>query len=302
MNRKWLGSLAALCLLACSCAKDNTTGEDLTLKFKGSISNLQATTNTGGNAATAWSNVDEIGIFMVDHNTTNVTEQHGNRQYRYDGTAFSPAAGHEMYYPVSDTKVDFLAYYPYTNSVSLDAALPIDVSKQDKLADIDVLWAKSNNSSAGFSKTVGVAVPLVFDHKLAKIVIATVAGDGLDTQDLSWKDMSVEIEGMDTKTSLDLATGQLGQSSVPAVIVPFVRVKGSVYDAIVLPAEFTSAGDISFTFTIGADTYVWKSGVNEKFEAGKQYNYSITISKTAVILDNITIQDWTTVSRTGVAN
>lgn len=302
MNRRWLGSLAAFCLLACSCAKDSTTEEDLTLKFKGKIANLQATTNTGGGLSTTWSNLDDIGIFMVDHNTTNITEQHENRQYSYDGTAFSPVAGHEIYYPVSDTKVDFLAYYPYTNDASLESAFPIDVSKQHNLAAIDVLWAKSNNSNAGFSKTTGLDVPLVFDHKLAKLVIGTVAGEGLDSEDLSWKKMAVQIAGMYTKNNLDLTTGQLGQSSAPAVIVPFVQQEGRKYEAIILPADFTSAGAVSFNFTIGTDTYVWKSGANESFEAGKQYNYSITINKTEVTLDKITIQDWTTVSRTGIAN
>jgi hypothetical protein len=114
--------------------------------------------------------------------------------------------------------------------------------------------------------------------------------------------MGVKIKGMQTMSSIDLSTGTLGAASGPADITPFVKASGSTYEAIVLPATYATAGAVRFTFEIGNDTYAWASQANEQFEPGKEYTYTITVHKTGVVLGNVTIKDWDTVSRTGTAD
>ncbi|WP_437920267.1 fimbrillin family protein [Sphingobacterium sp. LRF_L2] len=302
MKTQFLTTLVTGSLLLAACAKNDTPdAEHEVISFSGQISQLKATSNPSG-ASTVWSSGDQIGIFMVNQGTATISENSDNRQYNFNGTVFAPATGHEIYYPVSDSKVDFVAYYPFVATASLSTVLPIDVSQQNDLSKIDFLWSKATNGTTGFSKTTGTQVPFVFDHTLSKVVIKPTAGTGLDASNADWLAMDVKIKGMNTLSSIDLSTGTLGAASVPADINPFVKATGSTYEAIVLPTTYAAAGAVQFTFEVGSDTYVWSSQANEQFEPGKEYTYTITVSKTGVVLGNVTIEDWGTVSRTGTAD
>ncbi|MGF7025671.1 MULTISPECIES: fimbrillin family protein [Sphingobacterium] len=302
MKTQLLTAFSAAVLLLGACAKNDTPDvEHEVINFSGQISQLKATSNPSG-ASTVWASGDQIGIFMVNHGTTTISENSSNRQYNFNGTVFAPATGQGIYYPVSDSKVDFVAYYPFVPTASLSTVQPIDVSSQNDLSKIDFLWSKATNGVNGFNKSSGTQVPLVFDHKLSKVVIKPTAGTGLDASNADWSAMGVKIKGMQTMSSIDLSTGTLGAASGPADISPFVKASGSTYEAIVLPATYATAGAVRFTFEIGNDTYAWASQANEQFEPGKEYTYTITVHKTGVVLGNVTIKDWDTVSRTGTAD
>ncbi|MCI0922472.1 fimbrillin family protein [Sphingobacterium rhinopitheci] len=298
--RKQLLAISSIALLMlASCAKDNLNSEaQLPISFDTKVKKASITTG----ASTTWSVGDKIGIFMIDNGTTTVSEGSNNREYvTANGTTFSPTSGQALYYPVSDSKVDFISYYPYNSSITALGNYAVDVSSQSNLAAIDLLWVKSNNAGTGFNKTAGSNVPLNFDHKLSKLVILTNAGSGLDNNSLNWKNMAISIQGLNTKADFDLATGVLNNSNTKMNVSPFTTVGGTKYESIVLPATFAQAGDLKITFTIGTDTYVWTAQAGEQFEAGKEYTYSINIAKTAVVLDNVNIVDWVTVSRAGEA-
>lgn len=301
MKVKFLQVLAISTLLMNSCAKDSVEAEstNTAIQFDGKINNLKATTSTG--PSTSWVNGDQIGIFMVNTGTNTIAENSSNRVFIYGTTSFAALAGQDIFYPVNDTKVDFISYYPYSSTASLASTLPINVGDQSNLAKIDYLYAKSNNGNLGFNKTMLSSVPLNFEHKLAKIVIVPVAGQGFLPHDIIGSQMQVKIKGMNTVSSLNLSTGLLGASNTQSDITPFVSAPGIRYDAIVLPSTFATAGTLSFTFQVGNNTYVWTNPANETFEAGKEYTYSITLQKTGLILGTVSVKDWVNVYRSGTA-
>lgn len=288
-------------LMMSSCSKDQSQRDklaDQSITFNAGLKKA-----TSQNAlTTSWATNDQIGIFMVDHGTNTISQGASNRLYSNTATGFKATAGQEIYYPVSDSKVDFIAYYPYSAAIGSLGNYPIDISSQTNLAGIDLLWAKADNTGAGYNKTSSTNVPLTFDHKLAKLVILTKPAAGMDNTTTDWKGMAISIQGMNTKADFALANGAMTNPNSKANITPYTATQGAQYEAIVLPATFTNAGDLKITFQIGADVFTWSSQAGESFQAGKQYTYTIDITKTGVNFGGMTINDWTEVTRTGVAN
>ncbi|MCA5004765.1 fimbrillin family protein [Sphingobacterium bovistauri] len=303
MKTQLLTILAVSTITLSSCYKNESPEPELqAINFNGKINNLQATINTG-TPNTTWANNDEIGLFMVNRGTSGVTEGYSNRRFTYTAGQFAAVSGQEMYYPVSDSKVDFIAYYPFFPGGDINLPLMINVSNQSNPSSLDLLYAKSTNSGTGFNKTAGVNVPLEFNHMLSKIIIKPLAGNGFSNIDPSWTSMSVIINGLITQSSFNLNTGTLAPSSiVSGPIVPFTRAMGVSYEAIVIPSIYPAVGAVTFSFQLAGNSYVWKSQANETFEAGKEYTYTINVNKTGVTLGGLTINDWQNVSRSGVAN
>lgn len=301
MKRQVLALITASAIVMGSCAKqDDNLNDTRAISFNGKITNLSATTNLGS-TSTSWVTGDNIGLFMVGNGTTDIVENTSNRQYAYSGTQFSPVTGNEIYYPVSDSKVDFIAYYPYKVSNSLGTSVTLNTTDQRDQSQLDFLYAHATNGGVGFNKTSGVSVPLLFDHKLSRVIIKPVSGTGLNSSDANWKNMAVSIEGLYTTCNFDMSTGTLSSESNTATVIPFIRTEGVSYEAIVIPSQYALAGDVRFNFKIGADTYTLRSQANETFETGKEYTYTVVVNKIGVELGTVTINDWASVPRAGTA-
>lgn len=301
MKKQLLGTFIVSSLFFLSCSKDASVESNGAVTFTGKISNLQAVA-PGPTSSSIWNNNDEIGIFMVDNGTTVVSGDTKNRQYRFNGAQFAPLPNNEIFFPVSNTHVDFISYFPFRPAQELGNPMPINVNIQANPSTIDLLYAKSNNGGAGYYKTGNTNVPLTFDHKLSKLIIKPIPGAGLSTSDPSWNTMTIMVNGMNTMCMFDLTTGNITAPSMPGSILPFTRTLGVSYEAIVIPYEYIAPGSFNIMFNIAGNTYVLNSGSNERFESGKEYTYTVTINKTAVVLDNVSVNNWTSVTRTGVAN
>ena len=303
MKIKFLSTLAVAALLFSACNKDQTANEinDGAIQFNGKITNLKA--NAGNlTAGSSWAANDAIGVFMLQLDTSLIAENASNRKYVFNGSVFLPEAGQEIYYPVSLTPVDFISYAPYKAGIVIPGDYAVNLIDQSNQNAIDLLWAKSDNSGAGFLKTSGVSVPLTFDHKLSKIVIKTTAGSGLSASDSSWINMGVSINNLNTRANFDVFTGILSNPNTLATISPKNVSAGRTYEAIVLPSNNVAAGAFTFTFLIDGDTYTYRSTGGEGFQAGKEYTYNLSITKTGVNLGSITVTDWVSENRSGIAN
>jgi hypothetical protein len=245
-----------------------------------------------------WDGDETIGIYMVENGTTNVAESAENIPYSTSSTGatatFSPSTdAPTIYYPVSTpAKVDFIAYYPYKQTLTTYWTYPVNVANQTSQSDIDLLWKKENNADNGYDKTQAT-VNLAFTHQLTKLNLTVQPGAGVT--DLT--NLAVRIKGMNTTAGFDIkGTAGFTNESNAEDITPYSA--GSYnYEAILLPVETLGAGH-SITFTIGNDVYTWKlSGVGGitggKLESGKKYAYTVTLSKHAISVTG-TIVDWGT--------
>jgi hypothetical protein len=272
---------------------------------------VQFSSNIGGLAIKAagikplavgstWDSNDAIGVFMVDNGANTVRNAETNKKYvtATGNSNFAPAdptATNTVYYPVNGDKVDFIAYYPYTSSITTLGDYSVNVATQTTPANIDLLYAKATNSGSGYDKDNTSAVALTFGHQLSKLTLNVTAAGSTQIAPADLTTMTVKIGGLNTQASFNLATGTLGTASAVADITPYTATAGQKYEAILLPGNFSGVS-VTFTITDGSNpgNYVWNIP-NGAFEAGKDYRYSVSFTGTSGDVSVTgTIVDWET--------
>lgn len=297
----------AMCFSSCSNDEDVNEVNNGEVRFTAGIGHQAVATPAASRAAdTAWDAGDKIGIFMVKHGETTIAESASNKKFTTatgDGN-FTPVIGYEIYYPMDASPVDFIAYYPHANAVTLDADIPVEIATTQTTASqatCDLLWARANGTSGnGYNKESTSAVALTFGHCLTKITMnckldASVGVSNLDAA-------TVTIKGMNARNTFDLKTGTLGTPAKPTAITPRklaapVATYAATYDAIILPATY-AADVVSVDFGIGNETFTWDVKATT-FKPGTEYIYEVTIRRTGVTAEG-TITPWEPINKGGV--
>lgn len=288
-------------LLLFSC---NSNNEDIAPINDDSLSTIRM---VDGN----WEANDAIGVFFVKDgaNLNDPTDiLYENIKYEYDNSTPSPPwqqSGYKAfkinsanvpYYPVDDSKIQAIAYYPYNSSwSSINGIYNIDVSNQSKQQDIDLLYAPI--TTGNYKKTnASNPINLDFYHKLSRLILDIKAGEGVSEDDIK-KDLTIELNNYIYKGVFSLATGNVSPSgSDKKSINPYKATSASSghlvrYEAILIP-QTTSSID----FFIGTTKYSLElknsKGATLELESGTQYVYSITITKTTIIIEGEEIVDW----------
>lgn len=297
-------AIVTVSMVMISCDKNETMVQN----YDGSVRFISGATAPASRVTidtddnSVWDKGDPIGIFMVEHESTEVVNAVANMKYTADNagisTTFTPS-GATIYYPPGESaKVDFIAYHPYRTAVS-DFAYSINLSAQTSQTNIDLMTAKADKSGTGYSKEDGrdnVAVNFAFTHRLVKLVMNV-------TKDASVADniTKVSINGMNTTATFDLR-GIAGITSpgMPQSITPYTAAENK-YEAILLPVgSLTDMHVVKFETSSG-ETYKWSMKKEiSSLEAGKIYTYDITVTKHAVTADG-TINKWE-VGETGTGN
>lgn len=296
-----LSALAALCLTACD-KNEEVSANNGAVRFTAGIGRESVATPQSRATGTAWHKGDEIGIFMVGHGTTDIAGKGENRPYTTaDGTsAFTPVMGNEIYYPMDNSAVDFIAYYPHSNGAQLAAALPVEIALTqtgDTQRDTDLMWAKADNATKGYTKEAAATVDFTFGHCLTKLTMnCTVDASVGDASLLA--DAKVTIKGMNTVNTFDLRTATLGATPTTIADIAPRRLSDATvgyhgtYDAIILPGTYTD-NVLKVEFTINGEPFIWDVEAVE-FKPGHEYIYKVKITRTGVVATG-TITPWTPV-------
>ena len=212
-----------------------------------------------------------------------------NKQFVADdrGTLTAAAADQALAYP--EGAVDFVAYYPYTASVT-DNKVAVDVKNQSKPADIDLLY--SNNAT---NQTASAnAVNLGFKHQLATVRL-NIKAQGI----ASTAGLTATLTGSKTAGSFNLADGSLAVTDASAADIAFtVNAAGTQAEAIVLPQN---AANVKVKFTLNGKTVEQAlPAASATWAAGNRYAIDVTLKgeSTGEIYVNFgqaTITDWTDV-------
>lgn len=282
-----------LFVMSSSCKKDNptepTTPETSTaVKFSSSI-NGQIKTKALNDT---WEANDAIGVFMkTGTGLSNAIA--ANKNYNTTGTGEFKASSIDqtLYYPENGSTVDFVAYYPFKQSVA-NNIYSVDINNQNTQSAIDLMYS---NNATGLSKTSTVA-NLVFTHQLSKIEFTVKNGTGVS--DLNG--LTTTVAGLNTKADFDLATGILSNQSQMNDVTAKTAIRNTavVSEVIVLPVADASGKQV--TFSLPAGKFKLTLPANTKFEQGKKYAYEIelknggTATPVAVAL-SATITNWTNV-------
>lgn len=284
-----------LALTSCS-NDDKRENNPQAIRFTGGIGIQSEIIPLGRASGATWNNDDAIGIFMVDHGQTEIAENAANRQFTTDGSgSFTPVAGDEIYFPMdASRKVDFIAYYPHEAGVTLDSEIGISTADQSVPSSFDLLWAKADNDDAGYDKENPDAIPLTFDHKLARLTMNCKADAGVGATSLDG--MTVVVRGMNTKTTFAVKDGTLGTPAIVADIATreIAPADGFLFscDAIILPCSYAK-GTVKVEFTINGEVYTWDMEQVD-FTAGYDHVYEVILYRTGVKATG-TINPWNSV-------
>ncbi|MDH6314130.1 hypothetical protein M2137_002924 [Parabacteroides sp. PFB2-10] len=198
-----------------------------------------------------------------------------------------------LYYPLDNSSIDLYAVHPYNDAASLTEAMPFAVQTNQTTnagyLSSDLLYT----SKANIGRSVN-AIQLTFAHKLAQLEFTIKKGAGMELDNLN----TVTITGMKTNTTIDLATGALGEATGTAANISANGVRGTEEEetevagitAIVVPQTINSGVKL-FKITIGTIDYYYTTTSSLTFESGKKYNLQLTMNHTGILLESV-IEAW----------
>lgn len=284
-NLLCMGALSALALTACVSNDDKSEWNDGSqpVSFTSSIQgvNTRAVDNK-------WAAGDKVGVFMKAAGGNLSAATAVNKLYTTDANGLLTASNAEnaLYYPTDGSSVDFVAYYPFTASLTGNI-YKVDVTTQTDQPAIDLLYS---NNATGFAKGTANKPQLQFVHKLSQIVFNITR----DVTVPSLTGLKVTFKGMNTKADFALTDGVL--SNVGTVADITAKLNESVASTIVLPAAALSG--VKVVFELNGKTFT-ADYPQATLLAGSKYTHNVKLSDSngqpVIEMEAATITDWVTV-------
>lgn len=253
-------------------------------------------------SGTTWDMSDAIGIYMksTGEDLADASVVNGTKNVRYtttgDGVFTSVGSGVEL---PAGSNVDFIAYYPQSNSIA-NFAYPMDVSDQSDLSVIDFLYSNNSTNVAWSGQTIAMN----FKHKMTQLVLNVFAGNNIS----SLSGLSATIDGLVINGSISLASGAVAlEATVASVNLSSTLVNddptSATINAILLPG--VDIGEATINFIVGGKLFKWTPD-NQTLESGKKYTYKVTLSdnnqQVLALNPEGSIEDWTDGVITGNSN
>lgn len=285
MKKYYFIAAAALTLAACSSDESVENNAPVAATFTANIENSQATRAYD----TTWEDGDAIGITPT--NNSLMTAKYANIKYTTSTNSLGnfTDAGTKIYFQDPNT-VGFQAYYPFYGTNGTSAAtisnISTDATAQNSQKTIDYLWATTSNISESNPK-----VTFAFSHKMSKIELTFTVGDDIDISKIT----SYTIKGLKQTGTFDTTTGT-ATATGSAADLTIQTTSATSNKVIVFPQDASSV-----TLSVTVDSQVYSCTItptSSKLEAGKNYVYSIKVSKTGLTVSNCSISGWTSGSNT----
>lgn len=253
---------AALATALCGCSGEITDGNTLPdgkypMTFTAQVDGLTMSRATTDNSS-RWTGNEQVNIQV---NNTSKTYTAAS-----DGTLTST----DGFYWQDKNSINVKAWYPV--NFNLD-----NITRQNEnenYAQLDFLYAPQ--SSVSFNTTAS----LNFGHRMTKVTATLKAGGGLTDSDL--QNAEVKFYGY-TSATVDCAAGTITSPNSNDWIT--AHPSGSSYSALLIPQSPFPVGEKFISVAISGNTYYYTpSGGDADTEAGKAYNYTITVHKSGMIV------------------
>lgn len=271
-------AIAAIALFSCNKEKTTEIGaEPVAVQFSNGV-----ITRASG---TEWAAGDQIGVFMFETQTTTPYGSNANIAYSNTTDAGQTATfevvdpSQTIYYPIDGTHVDFLGYYPFSDS-KVDATTclyQLDVNSQADLTLLDLLISRNLTDKAVNT----AALAFSFSHALSQLSVVVNEGDGSPSLD----GLEITVDGLINSASYDLTSDIIDFGSEVSTTLNVLN-----ENAIVIP----QVSDVSFTVKTADNPAGFETGAKSvTFEAGKQTTVTLTLNRTSANFEgDSTINDW----------
>lgn len=283
------------CLMAASCSDVTDDGTALPngkypMTFTASVDGLsvpnpasRATTDADGK--TSWQENDPVAISMdggANHKVYKISDA-GTGAMVADGEA------NTLYWQRSNETKTLAAWYPVSCTIGNGGGSEVSIT--DQRSGFGTLENILHAPAQDYTYSNGGSVAFTFRHALAKVKVALKKGDGIEESDLS--NATVTFTGYTAGSwGYDGMTGSEGSNGE---ITPKTETSsgGAVtYTALVIPQQMQGKKFIKVTITMNGverDYYYTPAGSTDAhLEAGKQYNYTITVKKTGLQVESVT--------------
>lgn len=286
-NLLYAGMLSSLALVSCT---DNDENSEWT-GSEGVVFTTSIQSRVSGNS---WNANDEVGIFMTPNGSEIASATAANKKYLAQTNGSLVAAPGEGIYLPATGKVDFIAYYPYSNALSGNV-MDVNVADQSKPGAIDLLYS---NETKGVEAANGKTIALKFVRKMSKLTLNMTKDETIE----SFEGLKVEMKGIATEGKFDLANGTVKatdgkNTQAVAMNIGNVEAHTAMATAIILPtAAATDQTKMDLTFTLAGKTFTHSIADLTAFQAGKNVTFGVKLSvnngKPVVTVGNATIKDW----------
>ena len=220
----------------------------------------------------------EVGITI-----TGAKAAHKNVAWKVGEDGMLTNTGAPVFWANED--VIITAYHPYNSawtSTGHDFSVSTDQSDNANYRNSDLLWTMATSSMTE------TAIPLVFEHKLAKVNV-TLKSEDID--DLSGAVIS--ICGTNVSTNFNPATGHLSATSTDVQEIKAGVTTSSAYTASAIVVPQTLAHGTKFIkIVLGDRTFYYTLSTDKQLCPGYSHNYTLTIKDKEVTTESDKITDW----------
>lgn len=267
---------------------------------------------------------DHIGVMVTDAPKSDMETMYRNVQYATTSVtataAFSPVApGGHIYFQQSGETVTFAAYAPYQPSATpdvlpgpqTDGIIPASTASQstaEARRAIDFLFATgatahSQAPDVAFTQSTGGS-DHSFHHRMTRIVLKlqTSTLDGFAAGDIS-NATAIHLGGLVHAGTFNVTTGTAQADATPATndwnlignTLETANQAGTqrIFELILFPQTIAP---LPLTVTLGGTAYKNTTDIipaaGPALEAGKSYEFTVTVKKTALQVSGSTITDW----------
>ena len=279
-----LAAMAATFVLA-SCSNDENGGVEIAeyITVNTSIGSLTRTA-TADDGTQSFAKDDQISVYAWT-GSADVVNADGmvvnNSVNTYDGTKWS--ASPQMLWKDMSSVHFFLGVSPSKEITDFTAdAYTLDVTKQEQS---DLLVAvNTGTDNAGFTAT-NTAVPLQFDHVMAKLIVNLSFRNQWATTP---KVESVTTGNLKSKATVNYLTKSATVTAEDATNIELpVATANTTYQSIMVPQ---AGNDATIAIKIGEKDYTYTGTV--KLESGKYTTVNLIVGRDGITLGSVSINDW----------
>ena len=275
---KYMGMALIMAALA-SCSSDDDFGTN----WQNDPTAVRVSANVGGvftrSNPVATTETDQMNFNGGDAITISTEGQASVNYILKDGTWGPETSGQFLKW--SSESMTFTARYPKGSG---DFIVPKNQDGIDEIASADYMTATTAYSKIPDDRKVNFA----FERQMARVVI-TIAG------------FNNEFSGDDSVSEMYVTSKERIAKDGSAVtatseIIPYSQdrygKKGSIYYALVAPNTATNYEFIKLTVKKSDDIKDLTVKNPVALEAGKSYNFNLTIGKNGVSLGTVSVEDW----------
>ncbi len=266
----WVLAVLIMPTLGCSSNSTNSSTDlnPIKLRLAGEIASVKSSRVNANDFEAG----DKVGVYV---STTGAILQQknalDNEPFTYSDGELIASIGKEVYWGSPDVSLSVWAYYPYVENIEDNSAhafaVKQDQSTEDAFYDSDFISAEECNIAPQSSPVL-----LTFVHRLSKISVTLVAGDGITSEELAIATKKLTFDGMFVDGTINLSSGKAIKGSTKAPLIPFTT-DGLNYSAIVYPQN----GTVEFRLDMNGEVYTCSTDV--AYLQGGQYKYTLCVNK-----------------------